>query len=94
MKQQATIIHKSFKYSYDRKRATNVDFDITEENGKKVAKNIELISNWRAHYPQNPEIGKNARGEYVFIEKGCWTTNGDMQQIIKRILRMVDETEG
>lgn len=94
MKQRATIIHKSFKYSYDRKRTTNVDFDITEENGKKVANNIALISNWRAHYPQNPEIGKNARGEYVFIENGCWTTNGDMQQIIKRIPRMVDETEG
>ncbi|MFT2007482.1 hypothetical protein ACMA1I_02305 [Pontibacter sp. 13R65] len=91
MKSRSPKNHKSFQYNYDKKRITEVDFDILEENGKKVVKNIILTSNWRVYYPKNPKIRISAQGEYGFFEDGILSTNGDIQQIIKRIHQMVEE---
>jgi|GEM_PF-2938721 len=93
MKNRNTNTHKSFQYNYDKKKTTNVDFDILEENGKKVVTNIKLTSNWRVYYPNNPQISITSRGEYGFFEDGVLSTNGDIQQIIKRIHQIVEEAK-
>jgi hypothetical protein len=90
---KSTTVHKSFQYNYSNTRSTNVEFDIIVENGKKVALNIKLTSNWRVHYPLNPQISSNSHGEYGFSENGVFITNGDIQQMIKRIHQMVEETQ-
>ena len=82
--------YKSFQYNYDKKRVVNVDFDIFWDRGEKVVRNIKLSPNWRIHLPRNPRISKDIRGEYRFVEDGIWMTNGDIQQIIKRILQIVE----
>ncbi len=92
MKSPNATSRKSFDYSHDRKRTTIVTFDIVTENGMKVATNITLTSNWRVYYPKNPQIGKDKRGEYGFVENGCYATNGDIQQMIKRIHSIVEES--
>lgn len=91
MKSKNTNIHKSIQYNYSTKRSTNVEFDIFVENGKKVIKNITLTSNWRVYYPKNPQISLNSQGEYGFFENGILITNGDIQQMIKRIHQIVEE---
>ncbi len=83
--------HKSFQYNYSTNKLTTVEFDILIENGKKVAKNITLTSNWRVYYPKNPQISLTPQGEYGFFENGVWRTNGDIQQMIKRIHQIVEE---
>jgi hypothetical protein len=84
--------HKSFQYNFTKKKYTIVEFDIHIESGKKVAKNITLTSNWRAHYPKNPQISSNSQGEYGFLENGIFITNGDIQQMIKRI-QIIEEAQ-
>jgi len=86
------MTRKSFQYNYSKKRSTIVEFDIVEEEGKKVAKNLTLTSNWRAYYHNNPQIAF-IQNEYGFSENGVFMTNGDIQQIIKRIFQIVDEAE-
>lgn len=93
MKSKGTNTHKIFQYNYSKKRTTDVEFDILVENGKKVAKNITLTSNWRVYYPKNPRISKNSRGEFGFFENDVFSTNGDIQQIIKRIRQIVEEAK-
>ena len=80
-----------FQYNYSSKRSTVVEFKIIVENGKKVPKNITLVSNWRVSYPKNPEISLNSEHEYGFSENDVFVTNGDIQQIIKRIYQIVEE---
>ena len=92
MNRRSVITRKSFQYDYSKKRSTIVEFDIVEEGEKKVAKNITLTSNWRAYYHNNPQISFNTReGEYGFSENGVFMTNGDIQQMIKRIFQIIDE---
>jgi hypothetical protein len=91
MKSKSTNTHKSIQYNYDKKRSTNVEFDVLVENGKKVVKNITLTSNWRVYYPKNPQISSNSQGEYGFFENGILITNGDIQQMIKRIHQIAEE---
>lgn len=85
--------HKRFHYNYSKNKSTNVEFDIVLENGKKVAKNIILTSNWRVYYPKNPQIQINAQGEYGFAENGVFSTNGDIQQMIKHIHQIIKEAK-
>ena len=80
----------SFEYIYSKKRTTIVEFDIKSDNGKSSATNIQLKSNWRDHYPKNPTIAINSNGEYGFYENGVLITNGDIQQIIKRINSIIE----
>ena len=87
-------IHKSIQYNHDKEKLTNIEFDIVYENGKKIAKNIALKSNWRVYYPNNPEINSNSQGEYGFIANNVFSTNGDIQQMIKRILQCIEEYKG
>jgi hypothetical protein len=94
MKNKSTKTHYSFLYNYSEKRSTVVEFDILIENGKKVARNIMLTSNWRAYYPKNPRIILNSQDEYGFFENDVFITNGDIQQMIKRICRIVVEVKG
>jgi hypothetical protein len=91
MKSKDTNTRKGFQYSYNKKRSTRVEFDIFKENGRKVAKNITLASNWRAYYPENPQISSNPQGEYGFSGNGVFITNGDIQQMIKRIYQVIEE---
>jgi hypothetical protein len=93
VKSKNSITHKSFKYDYSKKRSTNVEFDVIDLLGKKMPVNIILSSNWRAYHPKNLQISLNSRGEYGFLENGVTTTNGDIQQIIKRILELANEAE-
>ncbi len=84
---------KSFQYNHGKDKVTNVQFDIVFANGKKVANNIVVTSNFRIHYPKNPKITLNPKGEYGFFENDVFSTNGDIQQIIKRIHKIVEETK-
>ena len=93
MRERNNISHKSFQYDYDKKKSSTVEFDIVEEDGKNVVKNITLTSNWRNHYPKNPQIITFSKGEYGFAENGVAITNGDIQQIIKRIFQIVDRAK-
>jgi len=68
-----------------------VEFDIEYVSGKKRATNIVLVSNWRAHYPKNPTIVLGSNGEYGFQADGLWISNGDIQQMIKRIHQILEE---
>ncbi len=92
MKQIHSNSHRSFQYNYNKNNFTVVEFDIIIENGKKVAKNITLTSNSRLYLPSNPQISTNSRDEYGFSEGGVFRTNGDIQQMIFRILKILDET--
>ena len=78
-----------FQYNYSKKTSTIVEFDIVIEGGKRVAKNITFTSNWRVYYGNNPQIISNSKGEYGFSENGVFMTNGDIQQMIKRIFQIV-----
>jgi hypothetical protein len=93
MKSRNHKTHINFQYNYDKKRITEVDFDVLLENGKKVVTNIVLKSNWRVYYPKNPQIRISAKGQYGFFEDGVLSINGDIQQIIKRIHQMVEEAK-
>jgi len=92
MNRRNAVTRKSFQYDYNKQRSTIVEFDIVEEGGKKAAKNITLKPNWRAYYHKNPQISLN-KGEYGFSENGIFMTNGDIQQMIKRIFEIIDESE-
>ena len=83
--------HKIFQYNFTKEKYIIVEFDILAESGKKVAKNITLTSNWRVYYPKNPQIGLSPQGEYGFFENGVLSTNGDIQQMIKRIHQIIEE---
>ncbi|WP_396166795.1 hypothetical protein [Flavobacterium sp.] len=52
-----------------------------------------MTSNWRVYYPKNPQISLNSQGEYGFFENGILITNGDIQQMIKRIHQIAEETK-
>ena len=52
-----------------------------------------MTSNWRVYYPKNPQISSNSQGEYGFFENGILITNGDIQQMIKRIHQIAEETK-
>jgi hypothetical protein len=91
MNRNNTIIRKKFQYNYSKKRSTIVEFDIVEEKGKIVANNITLTSNFRTHFPDNPLISLTPKGEFAFNANGVLITNGDIQQIIKRIFLIVNE---
>jgi len=83
------IVTKSFQYNYSQKKSTNVEFDIILQNGKNVARNIKITSNFRVYYPENPEI--RLSGDVCgFYENGVFITNGDIQQIIKRICQAIE----
>lgn len=84
---------KSIEYNHGKNKLTTVQFDIVFANGKKFANNIIVTSNWRAYYPKNPQITTNPRGEFGFFENGIHSTNGDIQQIIKRIHKIVEESK-
>ena len=85
---------KSFQYNHGKNKLTTVQFDIVVVNGKKLASNIIVTSNWRVYYPKNPQISMNPRrGEYGFFENGVWSTNGHIQQMIKRIHNILEETK-
>ena len=92
MSERNNITHKSFQYDFGNQKSTIVEFDVVIEGGKKVIKNITLTSNWPAHYPTNPQISSLSKGEYGFSANGVVETNGDIQQMIKRIFQIVDET--
>jgi hypothetical protein len=93
MKKGNKIIRKTFQYDFGKKRSTIVEFDIVGEGKRKVPKNITLTSNWRAHYPNNPQITSNPQGEFGFSGDGVIITNGDIQQMIKRIFQIISEIE-
>lgn len=84
---------KTFQYNHGKNKLTTVQFDIVFVNGKKFATNIIVTSNWRVYYPKNPQISMNPRGEYGFLENGVHSTNGDIQQMIKRIHKTLEETK-
>jgi hypothetical protein len=84
---------KSFQYNHGKNKLTTVQFDIVFVNGKRLANNIIVTSNWRVHYPKHPQISLNPKGEYGFLENGVYSTNGDIQQIIKRIHNILEETK-
>jgi hypothetical protein len=86
------MTNKSFQYNHGKNKVINVQFDISFFNGKKMASNIILTTSWKAYYPKNPLIINNPRGEYGFLENGVFCTNGDIQQIIKRIHNILEET--
>ncbi|MFD2907398.1 hypothetical protein ACFSX9_01490 [Flavobacterium ardleyense] len=54
----------SLEYIYSKKQSTIVEFDIESNDDKKLATNIQLISNLKANYPKNPTIAVNLKGEY------------------------------
>jgi hypothetical protein len=83
--------YKSFVYNFSKKRHTIVEFEVDLINGQKIARNIKLTSNWQAHYPENPIIKKNNKGESGFYENRVHITNGDIQQMILRIERLLIE---
>jgi hypothetical protein len=84
---------KSFQYNHGKNKLTTVQFDIVVVNGEKSANNISVTSNWRVYYPKNPQISMSPRGEYGFFENGVWSTNGDIQQMIKRIHKIIEESK-
>ena len=86
------MIH-SFEYNHGKNKLTKVQFDIHFKNGKKQAFNITVTSNWRLHYPKNPEINISERGEYGFFGNGVFSTSGDIQQIIRRIHKIIEESK-
>ena len=91
MKEKNKNTTRSFEYVFAKKRTTKVEFEVELINGKIKANNIKLISNWRAHFPISPKIELNSNGEYGFYENGTFITNGDIQQIIKRINSILKE---
>lgn len=91
MKEKNENTTRDFEYVFTKKRTTKVEFEVDFIDGKIKPKNIKLISNWRAHYPLNPKIELNSTGEYGFYENGTFMTNGDIQQIIKRINSILKE---
>lgn len=81
-------MRKKFQYNYNDKKYIVVEFDIV--NG--TAKNITFSGNFQHYYPVNPEIEYNEdRKEYGFRTGNMWSSNGDMVQIINRILKFVAE---
>lgn len=86
-----SIIRRSFQYNFGKKKSTIVEFDIVDTGGEKIVKNITLKSNWRDYYPIKPQIITNTRGEYCFSSGGVEITNGDIQQMIKRIFQIINE---
>lgn len=91
MKTKSGIQSLSFEYKFSSKKSITVEFEISNSKGKRIAQNIKLISNWGAHYPKNPTIKRDSNGQYGFFENGVLVTNGDIQQIIKRIHQMQDD---
>lgn len=90
MKEKTTISSNRFQYNFSKNRSTLVEFDIGIIDGNKVAMNIKLTSNWRAYYPKNPKIHITPKGEYCFSENEVLMTNGDIQQMILRINRIIE----
>ncbi|MCP9767472.1 hypothetical protein EGI22_06080 [Lacihabitans sp. LS3-19] len=84
---------KSVQYNHGKNKLTTVQFDIVIVNGKKLASNIIITSNFRLYYPKNPQIRLDPKAGYGFFENGVFSTNGDIQQIIKRIHKIVEETK-
>jgi len=84
------LIKKSFKYVLNKKNHTQVDLEILVVNGQKTISKITLLSNWRAHYPENPKIVKSPKGELAFEKNGLIITNGDITQMIKKIHDIVE----
>ena len=62
---------KSFQYNHGQNKLTTVQFDIVVVNGKKLANNIIVTSNWRVYYPKNPQISMSDRGECVLLFVEC-----------------------
>lgn len=83
----------SFEYNHGTNKLTKVQFDIHFKNGEKQAFNITVTSNWRVHYPKNPEINTNERGEYGFFENTVFSTDGDTKLLIKRIHKIIEESK-
>lgn len=83
---------KSFHYNHGKNKLTTIQFDIVVVNGKKLASNITVTSNFRLYYPKNPQISLDPGAGYGFFENGVFCTNGDIQQIIKRIHKIIEET--
>jgi hypothetical protein len=80
-----------FQYNYSPKKYTTVEFDVVKEGELNQAKNITLKSNFHHHWPINPEIKFNVnKNEWGFWANGVHTTNGDIQQIINRIFKMLN----
>lgn len=90
MKQTQKEKRRSFKYHFSKTRSTIVEFDVEYVRGRKIATNITFNSNWRAHYPEKPEIAMGEKGQYGFQKGKVWMTNGDIQQMIIRIHRILD----
>jgi hypothetical protein len=49
-----------------------------------------LTPNCRSYYPDNPATSFS-NGEYGFLTKKGFITNGDIQQMIRRIFQIFDE---
>jgi len=84
---------KSIQYNHGKNKVTTVQFDILIVNGKKLASNIIVTSNFRIYYPKNPQISLSDKGEYGFFENGVHSTNGDIQQMIKRIHKILEDSK-
>lgn len=83
-------MRKKFQYNYSDKKHIVVEFDIVDG----AAKNITFSGNFRHYYPVDPEIEYNeVRKEYGFRTGNMWSSNGDMVQIINRILKIVSESD-
>lgn len=86
-------MRRSFQYNFSGKRHVIVEFDIVKKNGNKaIAENITFTGNFRHYFRQNVTIdiiGK--RHEYAFYKDNVWEGGGDFEQMIKRILTILEE---
>ena len=93
LKSKSTITRKSFHYKYSETKIVTIDFDIVQVSGKKLVQNITMTSNWCSYIAKHPELALDDRGKFGFYVDGTYIWNGDYQQMIKRIIQIVDETE-
>ncbi len=88
-------MRKQFQYNFSNKQFIIIEFDVIKDsNNKATAENITLTANFpRMHLPRNPQLSFNEQtNEYTFFADGVWIRNGDIDQMIMRILRIVDES--
>jgi hypothetical protein len=85
---------KKFQYNYNEKKFTIIEFDVKRNfDNKIIVENISIQSNFYSTLPVNPKLEFNQKSnEYQFLRPdGVYIINGDLQQIIKRILSLANE---
>ena len=88
------MAHYEFQYDIDKKKYIIVEFDATKDSDKKpIFRNITIKPNYHDSFllnlkPDLQLIFDEKAQEYRFYQ-GYSFTNGDLQQIIERMLKML-----